>query len=64
LQKGEYDWAHLAYSIWPDRVRKKCVKDLSMAIAHGLEDICEVKPKVTKEKKTKEIKAEAQGKIL
>jgi hypothetical protein len=35
-----------------------------MAIAHGLEEICEVKPKETKEKKTKEIKAEAQGKIL
>ena len=51
LEKGEYDWAHLAYSIWPDRVRKKCKKDLSMAIAHGLEDICEVKPKEKKEKK-------------
>jgi hypothetical protein len=60
LEKGEYDWAHLAYSIWPDRVRKKCVKDLSMAIAHGLEEICEVKPKVRVEKKTKEIKADAQ----
>ncbi|QOW09784.1 BREX-1 system adenine-specific DNA-methyltransferase PglX [Kaistella flava (ex Peng et al. 2021)] len=50
LEKGDYDWAHLAYSIWPDRVRKKCVKDLSMAIAHGLEDICTVKPKETKGK--------------
>jgi len=44
LEKGEYDWAHLTYSIWPDRVTKKSKKDLSMAIAHGLEDICEVKP--------------------
>jgi hypothetical protein len=51
LQKGEYDWAHLAYSIWPERVTKKCKKDLSMAIAHGLEEICEVKPKEKKEKK-------------
>lgn len=51
LQKGEYDWAHLAYSIWPDRVTKKCKKDLSMAIAHGLEGICEVKPKEKKAKK-------------
>jgi hypothetical protein len=51
LQKGEYDWAHLAYSIWPDRVAQKCKKDLSMAISHGLEDICEVKPKEKKEKK-------------
>ena len=63
LEKGEYDWAHLAFSIWPDRVRKKCVKDLSMAIAHGLEEICEVKPKEHKEKKTKEIKASSQLKI-
>lgn len=50
LEKGEYDWAHLAYSIWPDRVRKKCEKDLSMAIAHGLEEICTVKPKEQKKK--------------
>ena len=57
LQKGEYDWAHLAYSIWPDRVRKKCVKDLSMAIAHGLESICEIKPKEKKVKAIKEPKA-------
>jgi len=64
LQKGEFDWAHLAYSIWPDRVRKKCVKDLSMAIAHGLEDICEVKPKEKKEKVVKEIKPEKQTKLL
>ena len=64
LEKGENDWAHLAYSIWPDRVRKKCVKDFSMAIAHGLEEICEVKPKETKKKKPKEIKAEAQKKLI
>ncbi len=50
LEKGEYDWAHLAYSIWPERVRKKCEKDLSMAIAHGLEEICAVKPKETQGK--------------
>ena len=53
MEKGEYDWAHLAYSIWPDRVTKKCRKDLSMAIAHGLENICEIK---SKEKKAKAIK--------
>ncbi len=50
LEKGEYDWAHLAYSIWTDRVTQKCKKDLSMAIAHGIENICEVKPKEKKEK--------------
>ena len=64
LEEGEYDWAHLAYSIWPDRVRKKCVKDLSMAIAHGLEEICEAKPKETKKKKPKEIKADSQKKLI
>lgn len=57
LEKGDYDWAHLAYSIWPDRVAKKCKKDFSMAIAHGLEAICENKPKEKKAKKEpKEIK--------
>lgn len=64
LEKGEYDWAHLAYSIWPDRVTKKCKKDLSMAIAHGLEDICEVKPKEKKEKKEPKPKKNATQRKL
>jgi hypothetical protein len=38
LKEGKYDWAHLAYAIWPDRVRSKARKDRSIAIAHGLED--------------------------
>lgn len=42
LQKGDYDWAHLAYTIWPDRVREVCKRDRSIAVAHGLEDLCEV----------------------
>jgi hypothetical protein len=42
LEAGDYDWAHLAYSLWPERVREKCKKDRSIAIAHGLEEICEV----------------------
>jgi hypothetical protein len=37
LQEGEYDWAHLAMSIWPARVVPKCVEDRSLAIAHDLE---------------------------
>lgn len=37
LEKGDYDWAHLAMSYWPDRVRTKCQTDKSLAIAHGLE---------------------------
>lgn len=64
LEKGEYDWAHLAYSIWPDRVREKCKKDLSMAIAHGLEDICEIKPKEKKPRKKKGVKVTQQQKLL
>ncbi|MDA8592159.1 BREX-1 system adenine-specific DNA-methyltransferase PglX, partial [Flavobacteriaceae bacterium] len=64
LEKGDYDWAHLAYSIWPDRVANKCKKDLSMAIAHGLESICEIKPKEKKTRKKPEIKVETQNKLL
>lgn len=48
LETGEYDWAHLAYSIWPDRVREKCKTDRSIAIAHDLEHLCEIEPKKTK----------------
>jgi hypothetical protein len=64
LEKGEYDWAHLAYSIWPDRVTNKCKKDLSMAIAHGLESICEIKPKKKKTRKKPEIKVKTQKKLI
>jgi len=42
LEAGDYDWAHLTYSIWPDRVREKCKQDRSLAIAHDLEKVCEV----------------------
>jgi hypothetical protein len=51
LAVGDYDWAHLAHSIWPDRVRAKCKTDRSLAIAHSLEDLCEVaapKPKAAR----------------
>lgn len=41
LRSGEYDWAHMAYTIWPDRVREVCRNDRSIAIAHGLEGICD-----------------------
>ena len=44
LEKGDYDWAHLAYTLWPDRVKEACRRDRSIAIAHGLEDLCEVSP--------------------
>ena len=48
LEKGDYDWAHLALNYWPERVREKCKSDKSLAIAHGLEDLYiepEAKPK-------------------
>jgi hypothetical protein len=51
LEKGDYDWAHLAYSIWPDRVRDKCRHDKSLAIAHGLEDLYEASPDQPRKKR-------------
>ncbi|WP_189524939.1 Eco57I restriction-modification methylase domain-containing protein [Nostoc sp. 'Peltigera membranacea cyanobiont' 232] len=54
LEKGEYDWAHLAYTIWTNRVREVCKRDKSIAIAHGLEEVYEAanpensQPKTTK----------------
>ena len=39
LIHGDYDWAHLAMHLWPERVVPKCIKDRSLAIAHGLDDI-------------------------
>lgn len=39
LEKGDYDWAHLALAYWPDRVREKCKTDKSLAIAHDLEQL-------------------------
>ncbi len=50
LEKGDYDWAHLAYTIWSDRVREVCRRDRSIAIAHGLEDLCEVEAPESKKK--------------
>jgi hypothetical protein len=39
LVEGDYDWAHMAMHLWPERVVPKCVTDRSLAIAHGLEEI-------------------------
>jgi len=38
LVKGDYDWAHLAFHFWPERVIRNCITDRSLAIAHGLEE--------------------------
>ena len=54
LEKGDYDWAHLAMAYWPERVREKCKTDKSLAIAHALEDLYlepEATPKKTRGKK-------------
>jgi hypothetical protein len=65
LEKGDYDWAHLAYSIWPKRVEKVCETDRSIAIAHGLEHLCKVEPpKPKKERKAKQPKAETPDGLL
>ena len=39
LLKGEYDWAHLALHLWPERAVTKCARDRSLAIAHGLDGV-------------------------
>lgn len=38
LENGDYDWAHLALNIWPERVIRKSHQERSLAIAHYLED--------------------------
>jgi len=53
LQEGKYDWAHIAYQLWPERVEEKCRTDRSLAIAHGLEHLGEGAPSRTKETKSK-----------
>jgi hypothetical protein len=51
LEKGDSDWAHLVYSLWPDRVRKKCQHDKSLAITHGLEDLYKAPPEQPRQKR-------------
>jgi hypothetical protein len=53
LSKGDFDWAHLAYSIRPREVEKACEKDRSIAIAHGLEHLCKIEPPKPKKKSAK-----------
>jgi hypothetical protein len=60
LQKGEYDWSHLAMSMFPARVTQKAKKDWCLALTHGLEHLCENKPK---EKKTRKKKSDTQTSI-
>ena len=60
LQKGEYNWSHLAMSMFPARVTHKAKKDWCLALTHGLEHLCENKPK---EKKTRKKKSDTQTSI-
>jgi hypothetical protein len=67
LEKGEFDWAPLACSIWPERVLRKCHQDRSLAIAHNVEDTFwnEVEVPVKRGKKeTGKTKLEWQPKAL
>jgi hypothetical protein len=65
LEKGDYDWAHLAYSIWPKRVEEVCKTDRSIAIAHGLEHLCQLAPpKPKKERKTEQADPESDDGLL
>lgn len=54
LAKGDYDWSHLAMSLYPARIIQKAKKDWCMALTHGLEHFCENKPKEKKARKKKE----------
>jgi len=51
LERGDYDWSHLAYTIRPEQVREKCKTDKSLAIAHGLEELYVEPPPSKKGKK-------------
>jgi len=46
MEKGDYDWAHMAYTIWPERVLRKCHEDHSLAIAHHVEEVLWTKVEV------------------
>ena len=61
LQKGEYDWSHLAMSMFPARVTQKAKKDWCLALTHGLEHLCDNKPK---EKKPRKKKVDATEQML
>lgn len=53
LDNGEYDWSHLAMSMYPARVTQKAKKDWCLALTHGLEHLCENKPKEKKPRSKK-----------
>jgi len=62
LVEGEYDWSQLAMHLWPERVVPKCAEDVSLAIAHGLDDILwdDNKPEVEETEQTASVDVEDQ----
>ena len=63
LKNGDYDWAHLAYTIWPERVKDACKSDRSMAIAHGLEHLCTIEAPKTKAKRKAKASSEDEAEL-
>jgi len=61
LEAGEYDWAHLAYSIRPEHVKEKCKADQSLAIAHNLESLCQASAPARKAKRGRKKQADLEG---
>jgi Eco57I restriction-modification methylase len=64
LERGENDWAHLAYTLWPDRVREKCRSDKSLAIAHGLEELYIEPPATAKKARGRKASALVEAEVL
>ena len=62
LDRGDYDWAHLAHTLHPARVREKCKTDRSLAIAQSLEDLCQIQAPTPKKKRGK--KAQTKEELL
>jgi len=58
LGEGEYDWSHLALSMYPARVMQKVKRDWCLALTHGLEHLCENRPRERKKRKAAEADAE------
>jgi hypothetical protein len=52
LVDGKYEWAHIAFYIWPERVVRTAHKDRSIAIAHSLEDALWHEVEIKKSSKT------------
>lgn len=53
LSRGDFDWARLAMSMWPERVLEACRRDRSIAIAHGKEGLCPAEPPKAKKGRKK-----------